>query len=64
MTNEAKWNSTNELVQRNSGGIHKRLVNDKDQMLVAFRGDPHGTEMHWLTALQDYAPCAATGCVH
>ena len=64
MSEETGWSSADELVKRNYGGIHKRLPNDKDSMLVAFRGAPYGMEVHWLTALQDYAPCTGTGCVH
>jgi hypothetical protein len=64
MSEEAGWSSADELVKRNYGGIHKRLPNDKDSMLVAFRGAPYGMEVHWLTALQDYAPCTGAACVH
>jgi hypothetical protein len=64
MIDEAKWNRTTEFTQQNYAGRWKRLANDKDQMLVAFLAAPLPLLVHWLQALQDYAPCMNAGCVH
>jgi hypothetical protein len=64
MIDEAKWDETTELTQRSYASIWKRLVNDKDLMLVAFRGAPYGLLVHWIVETQDYATCTGTACGH